>query len=232
VALTDPGGRAEVALEPGSYCLLAYTDEQVPRISLPCKVEVAEGGGPVELSTEPAAWVVGQVRDASGPVAGAKVRSDPSFRVTFTDAQGRYRLGPLLPGEVRVLRYADGDAELPRAVKTATARSGEEAVVDFVEEQGGGTVAVTVRVPAGLEQVAVQLMPGKAKPGAVPEEARVERVEIRGGSAAATFRGLAPGTYTAVAVDPEGRKHAVASVDLAEGQTAQVLLDLGAPEPR
>ncbi|HZI09586.1 MAG TPA: carboxypeptidase regulatory-like domain-containing protein, partial [Myxococcus sp.] len=89
------------------------------------KVEPAPPGSPaVVLELGSALMVEGTVRGAGGaPVAGARVRVDawedlPPNRKATTDEEGRYRLGPLPPGEypfsVTAPRHADGSGEKRR----------------------------------------------------------------------------------------------------------------------
>lgn len=95
-------------LEPGSYAVWVESTEGVAfRPSLPA------GAEPVELRLGPSRWVSGLVTDdAEVPIAGALVTaiftSHSRFFEAVTDAQGRYRLGPLPPGSLVALAAKEG----------------------------------------------------------------------------------------------------------------------------
>lgn len=112
---TDAGGSfAFGALRPGEYQLLATLGDRVAQeaVTVPRRRDVDD----VTLALAAGVTVDGTVVDDTGaPIAGAKVRLDrraPRPRMgaatATTDGAGRFRFGPIAPGELELAASRDG----------------------------------------------------------------------------------------------------------------------------
>jgi hypothetical protein len=231
VARTGADGQADVAVEPGHYCFLATAANQVPRPELPCDVEVGPEGAEVALTLAPAAWVSGQVLDHGAPVPFVALRVGLSTETTFTDAQGHYRLGPLLPDRVLVTCFADAAAKQPRSMKVVELKQGEEAKLDFGAVPATAEVEVTVRARPEDQAVEVAATPGDHHDNFRPVGMWEVHAPVVDGRATARLQGLEAGTYFIIAraEHPMGQYNyasTFATIELSEGQHASLQLEL------
>lgn len=129
---SDNDGRFEIAgIAPGSCSMLAEGDGCVAVPSGPIQLRGQEVVDGIELVLERACFVAGRVATPDGmPLAGARVvgslhlvQTRPgvpaiafaaSTRTVVTDAAGRFRIGPFVPGEIALAVEHEGHAPFTR----------------------------------------------------------------------------------------------------------------------
>lgn len=178
-------------LEPGAYAVWVESAEGVA-----FRPSVLAGAEPVELRLGPARWVSGLVTDdANVPIAGALVTavfsSHSRFFETLTDAQGRYRLGPLPPGVLVALAAKEGLLSPVEPLWTYT----PDVKRTFVLTRPKRLKGRVLRAEAPVVGVEVQLTHDLDR-----EEPRTAVTDAAGRF---SFEGLSPEFYT-VLVEQEG----------------------------
>ncbi|MFE8597937.1 carboxypeptidase regulatory-like domain-containing protein [Archangium violaceum] len=135
VTFTDARGRFFLGgLKPGLQKLFATHAGDAASAAVPIFKETLERTD-ITLELTPAAEVHGVVRDDSGqPIEGAHVSTNLKLErssvllLVETDAEGRYRLGPVWPGPVRFEVSKGKDFQLHHSERTLPAG---ESTVDF-----------------------------------------------------------------------------------------------------
>jgi len=236
-ATAGPNGRFKLEpLAPGAYDLVVaaegYTDLMKKGVTIAAGQQFS-----LTLEVEGTGCVEGTVRDPSGaPIAGAVVQGGEVWGGPFTtgvsaeartDSEGRYRIGGLCVGRVRLSAGRKPGAWL--GGQGVDVREGETAHVDLTLE-GSGTVEgrVTARGGGPLERAAEV----RAFPLAGPGDLRIAQVEPDG-----RYRlELATGQYSLVAYFPDDGPRFTfnpsAPVKVEPGAVAEEDLEIsGKPEP-
>lgn len=226
---TDASGRFLFSdVVTGSYLLLVeVSDAAIPSYYF----DVAPGAdydtGDVRLA--PAVWLNGHVVTEDGaPVGGIAVEClrgpwgwTPGYVATRTDAEGRYRCGPVAGGGTANVRLDEPTAVLSVATWAAPAAGGETGGPTLVY-QPGATVRVSVTDQHGnvIPEATLQL----SRTSGRPPRPNVQEVEGR-----RLYRGILPGSYD-LSVSAEGfyRSESV-RVDLLAGAVFDHAVALRAP---
>jgi hypothetical protein len=121
--------------------------------------------------------VSGRVVGAGGqPLAGTRVlavsRSALDATEGQTDAEGRFRFGPLHPGRYAVLAASPDGRTQPLGSISVEVRDGEVAAADFTARSGGARVQVRV-LDAGGQAAAMSVL---LAPGEVARPANLSRL--------------------------------------------------------
>lgn len=149
-AVTAADGAYELAgLAPGTYVVVVTVGDR-PRASVPAFTVRAGERFPLNVLIEEAAAVAGTVTDWNGvPVSGARVTASggrlpggPAGHEALTDASGRYRIGDLSAGRIRVA--AARDEASPVTSQTVRVEDGTTANVDLVLADGGSVAGVVL----------------------------------------------------------------------------------------
>jgi RNA polymerase sigma-70 factor (ECF subfamily) len=225
-AKTDAEGRFELGDWPAEASAIEVR-EQGAWVGLPAAlVESVEPGSGEELVIQLAAdalrsaWVVGRVLDENGkPIEAAElicfVESSGQGTSVATDAQGRFRYGPVRPGRYYVAAQQKGYAECTRRDLALVAEETKD--VGDLQLERPGEIRVRLLLPAGFEA-------GQAAGYVALSDAggRVSNsIEIREGAGA--LGGLAPGHYR-LRFTGERLRAAPAEVDVQARQTSEVEL--------
>jgi hypothetical protein len=169
MADTDERGAFAIGgLAPGAVTVLVTHRAGVAQVEVGT---VGEGERrTVAVALGAGGWIGGRVRREDGtPAVGAWVQATlqgrwlPPLPAAVVDAQGQYRLGPLLPGLVRV---GVGDEPLFAPSDLAEVRMGvEERVVDLVVPAAGLAISGRVLDGAGrpVSSVALAAFAGAAE---------------------------------------------------------------------
>ncbi|WP_408888482.1 carboxypeptidase regulatory-like domain-containing protein [Myxococcus faecalis] len=179
-AATDSGGRFELELSTGSFVIIAEQEGQ----SALARVTLGASPSPeVLLELGEALQVEGTVLDetSGAAVAGARVSLSPQGRKwtpleTTTDSVGRYRLGPVEPGDWTFGIQAPGYVDRNREERTLTPAPGTQ---DFTLKRAAtitGHVVDDAGRPVGNVELLLMRMPHS------PEEEHAESRTAADGS--------------------------------------------------
>ena len=238
---TNAEGRATFAnLSPGNFFVRVFDRARGPHA-----VATASGttGGPELLLTiapehEPSCFVVGRLVDGEGaPVASAEISAtrDGSSRLSsgLSDKDGRFKVGPLLPGKVRVAygvgRFGAGDLGIREMAQGETWDLGD------MRLQPPGELIVRVASKAASERATAPMVSLRSAVGDADEMFLTEN--------SVASIALAPGRYFVAVVgwstdcaDIEATVEIVSgattTVDLAPPKGAPVQVRLKSAMPR
>ncbi len=197
-AATGPGGMARLErVPPGNWLLLVQHPDY--------RLELAELRPPDERTRVPlhrGGSLSGHVVGAGGrPLAGTRVtavsRSALDAADGRTDAQGRFRFGPLHPGHYGVLAVSPDPSAEPLGSLSVEIRDGEAAAADFKARSGGATVRVRILDGRGRAAHADALL----VPGDVARPTSLSRLL----ESTAVYPAWSRGTLQIIASVPAGR---------------------------
>ncbi len=223
-ARPDAVGRFGIdGLGAGQVSLTAWTDrEAVIREGI--RVQAGDHQE-VALRLEPGAFVSGQVRWEDGrPAVGATVwghgeRSQPGrdgeivyevhLEKVQTDAQGRFRIGPFLPGLARLGAFAPGERMLlssaarPNQALVPVARGQQVTGAQMVISAGHQTIAGTTFAPGGESLAGATVLAVRELPGLRPSIGSSDARTTSGADGRFTIDGLSEGAFTVFARHPD-----------------------------
>lgn len=203
---TDAQGRFTFAGLPAAECHVhARLDKAISPVAV-VRTDDAHDAEPVKLELGPAGSIAGRVSCGGAPVPGAKLsvkdEDSPTPLIATSDSQGKFSIEPVPPGVELELR-----AEAKGFARARLGASSEEAV--DVVLQRAAILVVSVTPPA--QEIEVEGGDG-------------ERRLLQWGG---VLDDLSPGATWVVAKTP-GRAPASRQVELKEGETTRVDIDLKA----
>jgi RNA polymerase sigma factor (sigma-70 family) len=224
-ARPDAAGRFEMpGLGAGQVSLTAWSDREVA-VHGPFALRAGERRE-VEVTLAPGAFVSGRVRwDDGRPAAGVRVwavnekavpspgeslNHDIMIEAVRTDPEGRFTVGPFLPGRARLAAHGPGDrhsissAPRPNQAVAAVGPGQQVTGVELLLSSGRGRLAGTTVDPTGAALPGATIIAVQELPEQTPLMNSTDaRQAISGGDGAFAVEGLAQGTFTIFGRHPE-----------------------------
>lgn len=166
-AVTDSRGNYELLLTPGNYRLkfVAPADSGLLTEFWPNRYEewqaytlgYSSGTTTRNVKLDRGATISGVVRFNGAPVEGAEVSSNSVG--TFTDADGRYTVGPLLPGSQTVVASPPAGLDAVQVARTRSVALGQVVTGFDLDLAGTPSISGVVTDPSGtaVEGVSIEL---------------------------------------------------------------------------
>jgi RNA polymerase sigma factor (sigma-70 family) len=230
----DSAGRFEVrGLAQGDVTLTAWLGREAVLLApFPLRDDEHKE---VNIALRPGAFVSGVVKwDDGRPAAGVRVRGsggpaaprpgesigyDVMIDAVLTDAQGKFTIGPFLPGEARLAAFAPGEREAgssaprPNQATILVAEGQQVGGAEMVLSTGSQHVAGTAMSRTGSALPGATLIAVQELPGRRPYRGDIQaRQSISGGDGAFVLEGLARGTFTIFGRHPDHPDVQVAGV--------------------